>query len=546
MYRNTIISGIIAWISILCGISQMRTVSGLLTDAEGNPLPGVSVVIKGTQTGTITDVNGYYSIEAPVGSTLVFSFVGFLNKEILVTPESSSDSLSNNQSAERNQLRKSLLSRPGELAGSAKGFASLNQASDYNKNRLIKLFDGSEYFMIHSRWYVNGHAEISCSIDRPVYNLKIQNTYAQGRNLNGDFLYRGPETGEIFSWGPPVKNLEYSDHDYPYDFRGQLVYKGTGNGMPALVFDSLNLFRTGYKTTQNMHVIAGNYHSKIILNYYHTCFSGIIPSSRMQEYHMGLLLNRKIGRKIITDFSLRYLSADARLMNSFSQARIFSMAVRTPVTFDNSNGLNDPVRNSDAYLTPSGAQRSFSPTLADNPFWLINSIDDIESNNKLFGTFKLKVCPVDGIEMYMNAAANSQNASNIYGYKAGTAFFYDRLSIDRFEKYNTLYSLAGTSFNKSFYGHVLNFVLDYQTDYVERILSRTATIDTVNTEFNKNTYRLSHQFKLTGRYSCSKGLAVNFSGIAYHSSTYSKTCWMPAAGMALKLTDWFTMGNINF
>ncbi|SFS49382.1 TonB-linked outer membrane protein, SusC/RagA family [Zhouia amylolytica] len=53
-----------------------ETVSGTVVDEDGIPLPGVAVLIKGTSTGTQTDFDGKYSIEASVGETLVFSYVG--------------------------------------------------------------------------------------------------------------------------------------------------------------------------------------------------------------------------------------------------------------------------------------------------------------------------------------------------------------------------------------------------------------------------------------------------------------------------------------
>lgn len=59
-------------------------ISGRVTDDEGNPLPGVNVIIKGTTNGTITSADGTYSINAPAQSILVFSFVGFLPEEIPV------------------------------------------------------------------------------------------------------------------------------------------------------------------------------------------------------------------------------------------------------------------------------------------------------------------------------------------------------------------------------------------------------------------------------------------------------------------------------
>ncbi len=63
--------------------AQGKTVTGTVTDESG-PLPGVSVVIKGTTTGTETDFDGKYTINASVGDVLVFSFVGMATQEKVV------------------------------------------------------------------------------------------------------------------------------------------------------------------------------------------------------------------------------------------------------------------------------------------------------------------------------------------------------------------------------------------------------------------------------------------------------------------------------
>ena len=70
--------------------AQGIQVSGTVTDAEGNGLPGVNVVIKGTTTGAVTNLDGYYSITAPGSdAVLVFSYVGYLSQEIAVGNQTS-------------------------------------------------------------------------------------------------------------------------------------------------------------------------------------------------------------------------------------------------------------------------------------------------------------------------------------------------------------------------------------------------------------------------------------------------------------------------
>ena len=67
------------------GILQQITVTGTVTDSKGEPLPGVTVSIKGSTQGTATNANGFYSLQVPNGSaTLVFSYIGFTGQELLV------------------------------------------------------------------------------------------------------------------------------------------------------------------------------------------------------------------------------------------------------------------------------------------------------------------------------------------------------------------------------------------------------------------------------------------------------------------------------
>ena len=62
-----------------------RTLTGRVTDEKGEGLPGVSIVIKGTQRGTITNSDGSYSLVIPDGTqTIIFSFVGYISEEIVV------------------------------------------------------------------------------------------------------------------------------------------------------------------------------------------------------------------------------------------------------------------------------------------------------------------------------------------------------------------------------------------------------------------------------------------------------------------------------
>lgn len=65
-------------------ITQVKTVTGVVTDQYG-PVIGANVHVKGSTTGTITDIDGKFSIEVPVNSVLEISYIGFLTEEIQIT-----------------------------------------------------------------------------------------------------------------------------------------------------------------------------------------------------------------------------------------------------------------------------------------------------------------------------------------------------------------------------------------------------------------------------------------------------------------------------
>ena len=67
----------------LIGFAQ-DTVSGVVSDADGMPLPGATVVVEGTSIGVTTDFDGNYAISASEGDVLVFSYVGYVSQSVEV------------------------------------------------------------------------------------------------------------------------------------------------------------------------------------------------------------------------------------------------------------------------------------------------------------------------------------------------------------------------------------------------------------------------------------------------------------------------------
>jgi len=89
IYKNLkaflLIVGIIVY---SMSFAQQKTITGKVTDeSTGEPLPGVSIVVQGTTSGTVTNIDGEYSVNVDQGQTLSFSFIGYVTQQIVVGAE---------------------------------------------------------------------------------------------------------------------------------------------------------------------------------------------------------------------------------------------------------------------------------------------------------------------------------------------------------------------------------------------------------------------------------------------------------------------------
>jgi TonB-linked SusC/RagA family outer membrane protein len=88
--KQTLLGLLLMLLTSVTVLAQSRTITGKVTSSEEpDGVPGASVVVKGTTLGTITELNGNYSLAVPENaSELVFSFVGYLTKEVTISGQS--------------------------------------------------------------------------------------------------------------------------------------------------------------------------------------------------------------------------------------------------------------------------------------------------------------------------------------------------------------------------------------------------------------------------------------------------------------------------
>ncbi|HWJ29026.1 MAG TPA: carboxypeptidase-like regulatory domain-containing protein, partial [Flavisolibacter sp.] len=82
--RLRVCMAIIAAMMVCFNVSAQQMIKGTLRSQTGEPLPGASVSVKGTNTAVTTNSKGEFTINAPVGSVLVVSYIGYNNQEVTI------------------------------------------------------------------------------------------------------------------------------------------------------------------------------------------------------------------------------------------------------------------------------------------------------------------------------------------------------------------------------------------------------------------------------------------------------------------------------
>jgi len=227
------------------------------------------------------------------------------------------------------------------------------------------------------------------SIDQANKFPARQSTYAQGRPSGGQFIHRGPETFEGFSWGPNVADLEYDgDSDYFFNSNGRIVPAGTGNGRAVEVYDPFDFFDTGNTYDLNLAIQGGNEKNTYYVSAGRLSSNGIVPNATFARNTFKVTTNSKINDRIDVGFSANYINSGGnRIQRGSNLQGVMLGLLRTTPTFDNGNGLEgrDAVDLTSTYLNPDGTQRSYRAGVYDNPYWTVNKNPFRDNVNRIIG-----------------------------------------------------------------------------------------------------------------------------------------------------------------
>ncbi|MBL0743103.1 TonB-dependent receptor [Chryseolinea lacunae] len=546
--------------------SQTRTISGTLHDTDGSPLPGVNVIIKGTQTGTVTNADGYYSIQAPVGSTLVFAFIGMQTREVVVSPENfktppripAQKRIEKPQPSLYAMLFKdsTTLNTPGVTVLSDKTPSYTNRANVAPERIKAIRRVGQHYTVVANDpnpvGGISGQFTNTVSFETINKLPSLQNVYAQGRPQGGSAQWQGPDNNEIFSWGPLLRTLEYDGSVYPYDRQGRLVTAGTGSGASAAAYDA-SVFRTAISTSTELQLTVPSFKKgNISVSLENRNRQGILPNAHYTRQNASLSLrNVQLCDRTKLQGLFSYNHSSGRLMNRGANlATIVGSIYRTPPTFDNANGLqrNAALHSTEAYRLADGSVRSHAPELVDNPYDLLSNFPDREKQNRLLANLNLQRTEKP-FGYLASASIEKQQNDIVHGFPIGYAGFADGRITHRVDDQTLLSAMVSPTYKHP--SHDLKVNASYVVNAEFRKLNRTdgtrfregdysLEAAGMRTQMQQTPSRTSHELSVNLQERYEDFILLKLANRSYFSNTApadSYTNFFPTASLSVDLAN---------
>ncbi|MBQ0736501.1 carboxypeptidase-like regulatory domain-containing protein [Aquimarina celericrescens] len=498
--------------------SQEGTLTGVLNDNSGLPLPGVNIIIKGTVKGTQTDFDGKYSINCNVGDVLVFSYVGFDSKEILVTPEmfDNNDIITFKKKepvlhivsdAYANAIEPKKITRftVPTLDGSKYKY---NKKATYFQYHRIKAIDIQKeknkvqltYFAPDIFYEFGATSKTGIRFIKQQNLPQLQNLYSQGQPLNGQNTFLGPETGTIFSYGPRLSSLEFDESQYPYDQNGRLVPIGNGSSKNAIAYDN-NVFETAVKTANSIFFNITTDEDFLGLQYNDNRIQDIFDreSSRFHEVELRYNNPSNADKVVKWDTFIKYSNNvdNQPNLNGFLNTILFTNWA-TPNSFENNQGA----------LLESGIQRSFALGNFNNPLWLLE-FNRNQATNDIFVASIQNISKISR-EFTLLTKFNHTYHQNKqqFGLLPGTTGFTNGFSSDKKLRNNTSNAVATLTVNKkrdrsdiqftssiNYINRSLKYSLSEKAGFDSFSFTNPSVTNTIDQTINRHTFLLINRFK---------------------------------------------------
>jgi hypothetical protein len=473
-------------------------VTGNLTDHEGYPLVGANVVIKGTARGVVADLNGNYEIYAPVGATLVVSYVGYLPQEFVVSANGKAVSskrkqaeppAANKPASQNQKIVHPLSSRPVSFGSDTSAWRQNdpeNGVAVMSNHNTYKIRWGTNSSGISHLRYISTQQRNQSQITvfeedkakkyyKPVVHFNssyetqritrlpaIQQKFSQGRPVDGELRWQGPETGEQFAWGPAVSALEYDGSSYPYDAGGRLVAAGTGNGIPARSFDAGQFFTNGISAHHSLRVNHQVKKFKYYAGYKNNYQRGIIPLSKFRRNTL------EAGGSYHSDrFTFEGDITGSNVLGLFSGNEPFGYQLMrsvllTPPSFDNTNGNGTHAMGQEnSWMLESGLQRSSAFEANENPYWILNNWTDKLNNQRTTSKAVIEYILTKDLRLSATVGYDHQSKETNTGTDQGSFAFPGGIQSKRKQQLEDWSMLSDLQYNLNARNHTFKFTAGY-------------------------------------------------------------------------------------
>lgn len=467
-----------------------RTVTGTVSDSKGEPMVGASVLVKGTTTGTISDVDGKYSLNVPAGATtLSISFAGFTSQDVALgasnvvdvslaesvlqevivtalgiskqnkalgyaTQQVSGDNLKSSNTtnivdALSGKVAGAQITSSSGALGASSRIVIRGQTSLDGNNQALFVVDGlrmdnSEFGTedqtagvaqsnraidlnaadIESITVLKGAAASALyGIDgaRGVILVTTKKGNKKGKGLSVEYntTFTTTEVNKLpalqtkfgkgsagatagfngtasTSWGPKLDTMFFNGIATDFDPNGTLVGKSNPTAKldrPAKSYDPFDVFQQGTGWQHNFAITGGDADKvSYRLSMGNSKEEGIIPKNTYNRTNVTLGTTANLlDNTFHVRSSIQYIKTTSRRIQQGSNVSGLMLGLlRTPPTFDNANGVADPVNDPKAYTLPDGRQRTYrNGTGYDNPYWVINNAPYTDEVNRLLGNVDL-------------------------------------------------------------------------------------------------------------------------------------------------------------
>lgn len=517
---------------------SQRYYSGTFFNEKKKPQNFLKIFNKNSGVYELTDEKGYAIIAAKEYDTLVWNngknievVRGVYELKYLLERQISRETVKNINSKDYESLLEKPLNDQFSIEHS---YDSLSKNSDrqFSAVRKLKLKSDSLYkIKSQPRKYLVFNGSFSTSLDIKNRNRipQTQSRYVQGRSENGSLVWKGPDTGEMFSFGPDISTLGFNEQPYEYDVNGQLV--GLSNAVSPAKAYSNNIFKTtvGYSNQLNLNAIIknGGYNDDIRLSF-------TIGQQKDQMYFVD---QYDIVNSFKTKFSSKILNFDVNAGFNYEENkatntnriglfnRAYQNSLLTPVSFSNQQN---------AYLS-NGLQRSYS-LYADNPDFLFNQTNKYNYYENI-RQFNFDVSKSwDDFKLNISQAYDNQDIMHRDVYKPSTNGFINGLYNRRDQKnefYNSnilvTYEMRDRDLKNKF---SLNHILNDRKVSVNHSLDRNYIYQRTSQDYIFN-YNLDYDDYDDIEF------GVNVGNSFYTSNTSSKNAyWLP------KANGYFTFKNL--